>query len=226
MDERWPGRTATPYDWHMHVTGGDTSRRAYARRTSISRWRNPRLVLGAVLVVVSALAGGRLVATARDSTDYWLVRADVSVGQPVRASDLAPAAARVEGSASGALVRADGGVPAGVWARDVGAGTLVTSDAVTRAVESGRQLAAAVPAGSAPPDLGAGDRVDVWAGPGDGGVTMVNTRRVLVGVEVVSVSRPDGTGTRTVVLDTGRAGPEPDVVAAVAGGRLTVVRVP
>jgi len=226
VDDRWQPRVATPYDWPMHVTGGDTSRRALARRTSISRWRQPRLVLGAVLVLASAVAGGWLVATARDSTDYWLVRAEVRAGDPVESSQLTPVAGRVEAAAAESLVPARDGVPRGVWARDAGPGTLVTRDAVAGSVDRGRELAMAVPVGTAPPDLAAGDRVDVWAGPGESGDPSRSTRRVLVDVPVVSLSGADGTGSRTLVVDTGRGGPGGDVVAALAAGHLTVVRVP
>ncbi|MBC9225753.1 hypothetical protein GL325_05405 [Aeromicrobium sp. 636] len=210
----------------MHVTGGDTPRRTSARRTSISRWRNPRLLMGAVLVLTSAVAGGWLVATARDSTDYWLVRAEVKAGEPVRADQLAPVSGRVESAGSGTLLPTEYGVPRGVWARDVGAGTLMTRDAVHRGVEPGRQLAMALTAGSAPPDLETGDRVDVWAGPGETGDGAASTRRVLSDVAVVSVSASDGTGSRTLVVDTDRRGPDAEVVEAVARGRLSVVRVP
>ncbi|WP_146827569.1 hypothetical protein [Aeromicrobium flavum] len=210
----------------MHVTGGDTSRRAIARRTSISRWRNPRLVLGAFLVLASAVAGGWLVATARDSTDYWLVRSPVRAGEPVDAGQLRPVAGRVDAAASAVLIPARYGVPRGVWARDVGEGTLVARDDVTLRAERGRQLAMALTPGSTPPDLAPGEQVDVWAGPGEAGDPSLSTRRVLSGVSVVSVSRADGTGERTLVVDTGRGGPEAEVVSALAGGHLTVVRVP
>lgn len=216
----------TPYDWAMHVTGGDTPGPAPARRTSISRWRNPRLVLGVILVLGSAVAGGTLLATARDTTDYWLVRADVRAGEAVDRADLSVAEGRLDPAARDAVLAVADGAPRGVWARDVAAGTFATRDAVSRQVERGRELPLAVEAGATPPDLAPGERVDVWSGPGDGapsGGTL--TQRVLLSVPVLSVSRPDGTGLRTVVVDTGRGGPAGDVVAA-ARGRLTLVRVP
>ncbi|MET1133677.1 MAG: hypothetical protein ABWX60_09670 [Aeromicrobium sp.] len=210
----------------MHVTGGDTSRRALARRTSISRWRNPRLVLGAGLVLVSAIAGGWLVATARDTTDYWLVREEVRAGEAVDSADLTPVAGRLDASASAGLVPTREGVPRGVWARDAAPGTLLVRDAVVDEASRGRELAMPVPAGTAPPDLAPGERVDVWAGPGDSADPSRPTRRVLVDVAVVSLSRVDGSGTRTLVVDAGRGGPGADVVSALSAGRLTVVRVP
>lgn len=191
----------------------------------MSRWRNPRLVLGVVLVLGSAVLGGWLLASARGTTDYWLVRADVRAGEPVTAADLSVAEGRWDGAGSGTLFAVADGRPQGVWARDVAAGTLPTRDAVTASVDRGRELPLAVEAGSVPPDLEPGERVDVWAGPRDEGSVVLPARRVLASVDVLTVSRPDGTGLRTVVVDTGRSGPAGDVVAA-SRGHLTLVRVP
>lgn len=190
----------------------------------MSRWRNPRLVLGVALVLGSAVLGGWLLTAARGTTDYWLVRADVRAGDPVVASDLSVVEGRMAGA--GTLLPVADGRPEGVWARDLEAGTLATRDAVTGQLEHGREFPLAVEAGSTPPDLAPGQRVDVWAGPGDDAPgPRLPARRVLDATEVVSVSRPDGTGQRTVVVDTGRSGPAGDVVAA-SRGHLTLVRVP
>ncbi|MFS0885978.1 hypothetical protein [Aeromicrobium sp. 179-A 4D2 NHS] len=210
----------------MHVTGGDAPAPAPARRISTSRWRNPRLVLGVALVLGSAVLGGWLLATARGTTDYWLVRADVRAGDPVQATDLSVVEGRLDGAGSDALIAVAEGRPDGVWARDLAAGMLPSRDAVTTRIDRGRELPLPVEAGSSPPDLSPGERVDVWAGPGDdGAVAGLSARRVLTSVDVLSVSRPDGTGLRTVVVDTGRVGPPGDVVAA-SRGQLTLVRVP
>lgn len=183
-------------------------------------------MLGVVLVLGSAVLGGWLLATARDTTDYWLVRSDVRAGQPVEPGHLAVVEGRLDGTGSAALLAVAEGTPDGVWTRDVAAGTLPTRDAVAPRVERGRELPLGVDAGAVPPDVAPGERVDVWAGPGDDGApTSGSTQRVLSAVKVLSVSRPDGTGRRTVVVDTGRSGPASDVVAA-SRGRILLVRVP
>jgi len=180
-----------------------------------------------VLVLGSAVLGGWLLASARDTTDYWLVRSDVRAGDPVDPADLSVVEGRLDGTGAAALLAVADGTPDGVWTRDVAAGTLPTRDAVAARVDRGRELPFAVEAGSVPPDVVPGERVDVWAGPQEqtGSSSLVSARRVLSGVEVLSVSRPDGTGLRTVVVDTGRSGPAGDVVSASRGG-LTLVRVP
>lgn len=191
----------------------------------MSRWRNPRLVLGVVLVLGSAVAGGSLLATARDSTEYWLVRADVRAGEIVEQADLTVAEGRIESAAAGALLAVADGAPQGVWARDVAAGTFPTRDAVSPRLDRGRELPLAVEAGALPPDLEPGQSVDVWAVPGETPGDGTVTQRVLASAPVLSVSRADGTGLRTVVVDTGRAGPAGEIVAATRA-RLTLVRVP
>lgn len=210
----------------MHVTGGDSTGPAPARRSSISQWRNPRLVLGVALVLGSAVLGGWLVATARDTTDYWLVSTDVRAGQPIVAGDLTTTAGRIDTVAAGALIVADDGVPHGWWSRDVAAGTLATRDAVTDRSEPGRELPLSVEEGAVPPDLAPGDLADVWVGRSEQNSQNVPTRRFLTAVPVLSVTSADGTGLRTIVVDAGADGPSADTVTAASVGRLTVVRVP
>ncbi len=201
-------------------------RPAPARRVGGSRWRQPRLLAGVALVLTSALLGGWLLTTARDATDYWVVADDVRAGQRIDAGDLAVVAGRVEAPAAGALVEAADGMPAGVWSRDLATGALVTKDAIAESADHGRQLPLALETGALPADLAAGHVVDVWSSPGAEGDAERSTRRILTAVPVVAVSRPDGTGSRTVVVDTGGAGPVASVVAASTASRLTVVRVP
>lgn len=216
-----PGR----YDWHMRVAGGDTTGPAPARRATMSRWRQPRLLLGVALVLASAALGGWLFTSARDSTDYWIVREAVVAGSAVQAEQLAPVQGRVDAIAARALLAVEDGVPNGVWVRDVPAGSLVAADAVGAREEVGRQFPLAVASGAMPRDLAAGEVVDVWSGPGPESGSGLTAQRLLTAVPVLSVSRPDGTGGRTVVVDTGAAGPTAEVVAAAGAGHLTVVRV-
>ena len=176
-------------------------------------------------MLICALVGGSLLAAAQNSTDYWMVRSDVRSGEKITQGDLTAVAARVDAVAAGALLRADGPTPHGVWARDVAAGTLVTTDSVADRSNRGRQLPFRVVAGSIPPGLTVGHRVDVWSGPGPGADPTVEARRILTAATVVSTSRSDGTGSRTIVVDTGISGPTARVVAEAAAGHLTLVRV-
>lgn len=207
----------------MHVTGGDTPGPAPARRAANGRWRNPRLVLGLVLVLGSAVLGGWLLAAARDATDYWAVGSSVRWGDPVRADDLVVVSARVDGATARTLVPVAAGVPAGTWTRDMVPGALATRDAIADDVESGSELPLGVASGAMPPDLRAGQQVDVWA-TGDGREPM-RVRRLATAARVIAVSEADGTGRRTLVVDAGPGGPRPETIAAAAADRLTVVRV-
>ncbi len=200
-------------------------RPAPAHRLPMSRWRNPRLLFGVALVLISAVVGGSLLAAARDSTDYWMVRSDVRSGERIDPADLTSVSARVDAVAASALLPADGPLPSGVWARDVTAGTMITEDAVADRASRGRQLPLRVVAGSVPPGLSVGQRVDVWSGPGPNADPAVEARRILTAASVVSASHSDGTGSRTIVVDTGISGPTARVVAEAAAGHLTLVRV-
>lgn len=192
----------------------------------MSRWRNPRLLVGVGLVCGSALIGALLVNSARDSTEYWFVRAPVKAGTAIEADDLGRVSGRLDIAAADNLVVASGSMPSGVWSRDVPAGNLLTRDAMVERISLGRQFPLAVAAGSVPADLATGHRIDVWSGPGPQTDPGQAARRLLTRVAVIAVSRSDGTGTRTVLVDTGVSGPQASVVADAASGHLTVVRVP
>ncbi len=209
----------------MNVPGGDANGPVPARQISMSVWRNPRVMLGIALILSSALAGGWLLSAARNSSEYWVLRTDVRIGQQVRSADLAPVSARIDSVGASSLIAVDGPAPHGVWARDIASGTLLTQDAVADRSTSGKHLPLRVAVGSLPPGLTVGQRVDVWVGPGPGAASEIQAERLLSSMPVVSVSGADGTGARTVVIDTGSTGPSAQVVAAAVAGHLTLVLV-
>lgn len=195
-------------------------------------WRDPRLVLGALLVLVSTLVGAAVVASAGSSTGYWAVRSDVRAGAPVQRSDLVMAEAHLPADAARHLLATDQALPARlddlVWAQDVADGTLVTRTALAdRGREDVTELPLTVLSGAAPTDLRRGDRVDVWVGPGPGDDTGQRSVRVLRDVRVVSSggSVPiEGGLSRTVLVDVPEDELSGSVVSTVAAGHVTMVR--
>jgi hypothetical protein len=206
--------------------------RAPAARLEHQPWRDPRLILGALLVLVSSLLGAAAIAAAGSSTGYWAVRSEVRAGDPVKRSDLVRAEAHVPDDAARHLMATDEAFPARiddlVWARDVGDGALVTRAALAdRRTGSVTELPLTVVAGAAPTDLDRGDRVDVWVGPGPGDDASQKSVRVLQDVRVVSsggaVAGQDGLS-RTVLVDVSEAELSGSVVSTVAAGHVTMVR--
>ncbi len=218
----------------MTIRGAMTKdSRPRATRLEHRPWRDPRLVLGVLLVLGSTLLGAAAVATASSSTGYWAVRSDVRAGEPVERADLVPAEAHLPDDSARHLVAVDEPWPARldqlVWARDVGDGALVTRASVSvRGSKDVTELPLTVATGAAPTDLRRGDRVDVWVGPGPGDDAGQEAKRVLSGVRVVSSGASgsiEGAPSRTVLVDVAEADLSGAVVSTVAAGHVTMVRV-
>ena len=207
--------------------------RARPARLARQPWRDPRLLLGALLVLVSTLLGAAAIAAAGSSTGYWAVRSEVRAGDPVKEADLVRTEAHLPDDAARHLLKTDEALPARlddlVWARDVGDGALVTRAALADRRSGGvTELPLTVVSGAAPTDLQRGDRVDVWVGPGPGDDATQKSVRVLQDVRVVSSggSVPvQGGLSRTVLVDVTKAELSGSVVSTVAAGHVTMVRI-
>lgn len=196
-------------------------------------WRDPRLVLGVLLVLASTVLGAAAIAAGSNTTGFWAVRSEVRAGDPVQRADLVKAEAHLPDAAARHLMRTDEPLPARlddlVWARDVGDGALVSRAALASGQTGGvTELPLTVTSGAAPTDLGRGDRVDVWVGPGPGDDAGEKSVRVLSDVQVVSSGGSAairGAPSRTVLVDVSDAELSGAVVSTVAAGHVTMVRV-
>ena len=191
-----------------------------------------------LLVLGATVLGARLAAAGDDRVEYWSVRSDATPGQPVSADDLRPAKVRLPAGAADDYLRTGDRFEAPlddlVWAHELSPGSLVGHDAlVERASLQRGELPLSVSGGAAPTDLAAGDRVDVWVGPGPGdqaaAQTQTQARRVLAGVRVLQsggeAAAADGALARTVLVDVETSALAPDVITTVATGHVTLVRV-
>lgn len=204
-----------------------------ARRVVVRRWRDPRLLAGVVLVVGATALGARVVVEADDTVQYWAVSDDVRSGDAVGRDDLVATSVRLEGASAQAYVRVDEELPGELdalrWTDDLDAGSLVNRDAWAAGGESRGHLPVSVQTGFLPDDLGAGDLVDVWVGPGPGEPTELPAERFASGLRVLDAGQSETLGasvTRTVVLDLGSETLRGEQVAAIASGHVTLVRVP
>jgi hypothetical protein len=140
-----------------------------AQRLSSSRWRQPRLVLGVLLVAVAMVLGARVFAALDDSVLVWRVESPARAGSPVGDLDVRAVAVRFDDAdTEAAYLSADQPVPTtGAVARPLTAGQLLAvADVVPADSRTAAQLPLDVPVGSLPLDLAVGDRVDVWVVPG------------------------------------------------------------
>lgn len=206
-----------------------------ARRVTVHPWRDPRLILGIMLVLLSTVLGARFFAAQDNTVAYWSVSSSVNAGDPVTEDDLVSTKVRLGRSGGDSYVRVSDELPAAmdelVWARDVGEGALV--DASALAVEADRaagELPLSVERGSYPHDLRAGQHVDVWVGPGPGEPPAEKSRQVLKSARVVSTgSDGDAVGgslARTILVGVAEGQLGDKTLSAISAGHVTLVRVP
>ncbi|WP_256788269.1 SAF domain-containing protein [Frankia sp. AvcI1] len=135
-----------------------------ARRLTRRRWRDSRLLVGVLLVLVSVVVGARLFASA-DATRQWVVaKGSLPAGHVIVAGDLTTVSARLDARTSGRYY--PGGrlrdLTGATLARPVDAGELVSgADFAGRNTQSTRLVPVIVKAGRLPA-LEPGDHVDVY----------------------------------------------------------------
>jgi hypothetical protein len=208
--------------------------RAPAQRLRIRPWRDPRLLIGLLLVLGATLLGARLAAASDDTVAYWSVTSTAAPGDPVTRDSLQSTRVRLSSSAADSYLRADEELPAPledlVWAHDMAAGSLVgKASLVPRSSTTRSELPLSVTEGAAPADLQRGDLVDVWVGPGPGDEPAGNAKRVLESVRVIEsgddAAARSGSLAQTVLVDVDRSQLRGSVVSTVAAGHVTLVRV-
>ncbi|OUZ12838.1 hypothetical protein BHE97_01140 [Aeromicrobium sp. PE09-221] len=181
---------------------------------------------GVALVAVATAIGGWTAMAADDGERYWVVREEVRAGDPVEVAQLATTSARLDGAAAATVVRADVAVDeSAVWAHDLPEGAFVSASSWAPSAEAGHELPFPVADGAFPADLGRGDRVDIWAGPGpQQGQAAGEAQRLIAAVPVRAVTPSATGGMTTVVVDLGDQVPSAQVVAALSSHHVTVVR--
>ncbi|WP_433166605.1 SAF domain-containing protein [Kribbella sp. CA-247076] len=140
-----------------------------AQRNRRARWKDGRLVLGVLLVAITALAGAKLLSSADDTTTIWAAKRDIPAGQTLTSDDLTTARVRFTNTEdAGRYVAADAELNGLVLTRAVDAGEFVPRDAAVSEADNDRtELPLSVATGRLPSDTAAGDEVDVWVVPKD-----------------------------------------------------------
>jgi hypothetical protein len=160
------------------------------------RWQDPRLWAGLLLVSVSVVLGGWLLAAADDTVPVWRVTAPLESGDELTAASVSVARVRLSGdAAASAYLSAETALPAGLRVeRPLAPGELVPLAAVSEsAVQVPRRLPLGVSAAGVPSGLEPGDVVDVWAVPA-ADTRQAASSRVLAGVRVGALSDPGPSG--------------------------------
>lgn len=202
-----------------------------ARRHPRPSWRDPRIVVGLVMVAASVLLGARLLADADDTVAVWSAGRDLPAGTPVAAADLRRSQVGFASEELAERYLSARVVPAGtVVLRDIAAGELLPRAALgARPPEETAQLPIALSADAVPVALRRGELVDVWVTPPPDSGERRRAVRVLEQVRVVATPESSSalgpSSTRQIVV--GMSGDD-DVLARalaqLADGTAVVVR--
>ena len=208
-----------------------------ASRLRAPSWRDSRLLVGVLLVLVSTVAGAVVVARADDRVPVFAAAAPVAPGEQVTVDDLNVVDVQL-GDGAAAYLAADRPLDADTYAlRPLRPGELVPASGVGTAAEVGVQQVALLVDATSAAALSAGSVVDVYVNrpeegsAGAGVPRLQGPERVLEAVSVVRVAGDDAvlgsaTGTRAVQVMVPREAVR-DLVADVdVGARITLVPVP
>jgi hypothetical protein len=211
--------------------GSDSPPRA--ARLSTPRWRDGRLLLGVLLVLVAVVVGARVFAAADRETAVYVASHPLVPGEHLAPGDLVVGHVRFN-AGGGRYVAATGAAPVGyVVTRYVGAQELVPIAALAAsapAVAASRFVTVPVEPGHVPSGLGHGDLVDVYLTPkAVAGSEVPAPRLVASGVPVDSADAGSRgfstTATESVVLSVPAAEVR-SIVHAVESGTIDLAMVP
>lgn len=195
-----------------------------AERMRRMRWRDARLWLGLVLMMLAMAWGASLMSNSDATVTVWRASRDLVPGAlPV----VEPVAVSL-GAAAEAYASADTPI-AGRMTLPVSAGSLVPIAAIGASPSTGtRRVTIPVDPLHAPIDLTSGDRVDVWATATDGGSTSIAPPvLVLPRALVVSADRESvGVGGEIAVVIEVPQGEVSVAVAAIRSGVVDLAAVP
>lgn len=207
-----------------------------ASRLRTPSWRDSRLLVGVLLVLVSTVLGSVVVARADDRVPVYAAKGDLAPGQRLTEADVV----RVDvllGDGAARYLPADRPLAAGTWSlRALHPGELIPVSGVGSAADVEVQQVALLVDATSAAAITAGSVVDVYVNRPEKGATVgvqtfAGPERVLEAVSVVRVASEDAVlggsaETRAVHVMVPRDAVR-DVVADVdLGARITLVPVP
>ncbi|MCD1145734.1 hypothetical protein LQU92_10885 [Kocuria sp. LUK] len=207
------------------TVGGTHSGGARFRRPA---WRDPRLLTGLLLVLLSVAGVAAVVAVTNRTEPYWAAARDIAVGQEVTAEDVVAVDVRLQDSAERYLPAASAPDPGTVAVQRIAGGELLPRTALADADRLDRKPVGIAVDHPLPDEAGPGSRVDVWvADPQRSGRGFEPARLLLPAAEIASVEAEQtalGAGRGTVVHVLVEDGPMEELVDALGNdARVTLV---
>ena len=211
------------------VRSGFGAPSAPAQRHRKARWKDGRLVVGVLLVAITALAGAKMLSTADDTTMIWAAKRDIPLGTTLTSDDLTTVRVRFSSSGDASkYVAADADLKGLVAARRIDEGEFVPKEAaVPKSDQDQTELPLSVETGRLPADTAVGDKVDIWVVPkseNQSATRLWSEVRVLQIDSVKGVS--GGSARRQVLIGLGKQDLQrlPAALSAMSAGEPTLVR--
>ncbi len=171
-------------------------------------WRDPRILVGLVIVAASVLVGVKVLAAADDSVGVWAVRDDLPAGTRVEAAEVQRVQIRFDRREDAdRYLSADAPLPDGaVLERAVGSGELLPREALAGADRALVEVPVPVELEEVPATVREGSVIDVWVTPQTAttAAKLADADLVLDDVVVVKAPAPEDslapTGTRQIIV--------------------------
>ncbi len=207
-----------------------------ASRLRAPSWRDSRLLIGVLLVLLATVLGSVVVARADDRVPMYAAKSAIAPGRPLTADDVVRVDVRL-GDGVAAYLPAEQPLPPDLWTlRELRAGELIPEASIGPGGEVEVQQVALLVDATSAAALGAGSVVDVYVNRPEEGASVglpryAGPEKTLESVSVVEVSGDEGVlggsaQTRAVRVMVPREAVR-DLVADVdVGARITLVPVP
>jgi hypothetical protein len=159
-----------------------------AARMSKPSWRDPRLLVGILLVFLSVAGVVALLGNADKTTQVYAAREDIAVGQMVTAEDLSIVKVRLDEVEAGYVTVEDGLSAGKVALQRVARNQLLPRESLGTADALNRKPVAISMEGELPSQAVPGARVDVWVAMPGTGTAYDDPQLLLPGAEIAEIT--------------------------------------
>lgn len=131
-------------------------------------WKDPRLLVGILLVLVSVVGGALLVRHLSETTVVLVARTEIAPGEVVESADLEPVEVRL-GDTAGVYLDSAAEVPEGSTAlRSLGRGELVPREAIGQPQQNALRIVSIPTDAALSAAIGPNTVVEIWSTPTPG----------------------------------------------------------
>lgn len=159
-----------------------------AERMHKPGWKDPKLLIGLLLILLSVLAVIGVMRATNKTQNYYIAAHDIKVGDEIRQEDLTLSEVRL-GDSENLYLSADDALPDYARAnQNIPAGALLQQNTVKAQDHDGRRLATVVMDSTIASSFTTGDRVDIWVSKKkDNGTAYSEPQVVMQAAEVSGV---------------------------------------